>query len=299
MSKKPTIHAETDHGKSMCGLRGLPASRLGVGWSRVTCSRCKKIGNVGQTWAQKRSGKVAHATRSVVPKGQRAGRARRKHSDLVQLDERVLEELRGKGTDGDFSGWLTRNAESGPMPDRLVVTHPVKVVGLTRGVLEALKRCDGDPRRSPMLRVDVKGEPTCEVPNPLYVPPGEAMTAPYGRYRLPAYFGIDYGTPDPRDVETFKRAVEQIQGSTLRGLIESLGLHMSPPDGRQALYVTKLEAVASFASELCAAIDAAEEDIGGHRGAKHIIADLGTALNYVDQFKAEEKSRRVNDENAG
>jgi hypothetical protein len=58
--------------------------------------------------------------------------------------------------------------------------------------------------------------------------------------------------------------------------------------------LARLEAVYSFASELCDAIDRAEEDIGGSRPTKDIVADLGPAVGYVDEL-----SRRVRDENAG
>lgn len=43
--------------------------------------------------------------------------------------------------------------------------------------------------------------------------------------------------------------------------------------------------VVKIASELCAAIDLAEEDIGGARPIKAILKDLGPALNAYDDVK--------------
>lgn len=42
-----------------------------------------------------------------------------------------------------------------------------------------------------------------------------------------------------------------------------------------------LELVAKLAGELCDAVDAAEEDIGGHRPIRTILGELGPAVDRV------------------
>jgi hypothetical protein len=242
MSKRLTIHAAAEHaGKSACGLKDLMASRLSTVPKRVTCNRCRAITGTAQTWAQK------HASTRKPPKRV----VRVKHSDLVALDEKALGELKGAPVSGgDYPG----------------------VTLIDSATLRALKECDTDPRKFPLLRIEYKGYPSREVPNPIYVPPSAAMVMPYARAKTTALNrGLD----------------------ALLGRVAELEVRPVPE------YMDLLEAVHKYAVELCNAVDAAEEDIGGHRPAKEILGDLGPATEAVDSYKRDAISRRVQDENEG
>lgn len=233
MSTRLTIHAEGEHaGKSACGLKHLMASRLSTVPKRVTCRRCRKIAGIGETWAQKNARTLSS----------------RKPPKQAPRPVGKRPELAAPYSGGDYPGV------------QLIDSH----------TLRAIKECDTDPRKFPMLRIDIKGYPAREVPNPIYVPPG------------------DY-------VQHFGRAVRPKTRALNRGLDALLGVGDMPRMVEvSAERLAALEAVYKFAVELCDAIDAAEADVGGSRPTRDIIGDLGPATSKVDEL-----SRRVQDENEG
>jgi len=50
-----------------------------------------------------------------------------------------------------------------------------------------------------------------------------------------------------------------------------------------AVELLKLRKVLKFSAELCSAVDLAEEDIGGSRSVREILADLGPAVDAASQ----------------
>ena len=240
MSKRLTTHAEVTNERNvvtqtMCGIRGLPASRFGRGWSKITCNRCRKIGNVGQLWAK------------VQPKKRKPPKRMIKVADIVRVEAAPLR----AGSGGDFPG----------------------VSLIDYSTLQALRQCDTDPRKFPMLRIDIKGYPSRDVPNPIYVPPESRHLTP--------------------KLKALGRGLDSLL-ATARGELVPV-----PEAVPNVAYLNLLEVVHRYAGELCDAIDAAEEDIGGSRAVKDILGDLGPAVTAVEDFKRDAISKRVQDENEG